>query len=171
MEKDRKIHTQGTGKEENKVENIQPTDNSTAATAGNAQADVNAQGDDMNAGNEVTADIPVSNTDTNTGNTNAFSNNNTVNDYANEADVNVGDIDLDHSPGATNQPNNPSNADLATDPHDLTDDRAAVARSVDEDAEKQTGRPTGAIYGSGGEVITAKGFNETNDGQDSESNQ
>lgn len=169
MERDRKIHTQGTGKDENKVENIRPNDGSAKGLDDLDYIGLAAQvqGEDMNEGNEVTADIPVGAADQKTGNTDALHNNNTTNDYANEVDVNAGGVALDKSPGATNQGNNPSNPDLATTPNnradnDLSDDREAVARSVDEDAEKQTGRPTGAIYGSGGEVIAAKGFDQDN---------
>ena len=52
---------------------------------------------------------------TKSGNGGDFSNNNTVNDYANEAEVNAGGLSIEESPGATNQPNNPSDADLADD--------------------------------------------------------
>jgi hypothetical protein len=35
-------------------------------------------------------------------------------------------------------------------------DQKAIIASVDADAEKQTGRPTGAIYGSGGDIIAVQ---------------
>jgi hypothetical protein len=52
---------------------------------------------------------------TKSGNGGDFSNNNTVNDYAHQAEVNTGGLSIEESPGATNRPNNPSNADLADD--------------------------------------------------------
>lgn len=150
MKKDRKIETQGTGKEENKVDNIRPD---TAATAerddtSNAGVAAQMQGEDMNEGNQVTEDKTVGDTDRDT--TGIFNNNNTTNNYEQEVDVNAGGVAIDKSPGATNKGNNPSNTDLATAALDY---REAVRSAVDEDAEKQTGRPTGAIYGSGGEII------------------
>lgn len=143
MKKDRKITTQGTGNDENKVA-VKPK-----KSARSKAADADNTGGSMNEGNRVTADIPADRTagDTSDG----LANNNTTNNYAQEVDVNTGDAPLEKSPGATNKENNPSNPDLAA-----TDDRVAVARSVDDDATKQTGRPTGAIYGSGGEIITVQ---------------
>ncbi len=168
MEKDRKIHNQGTGKEENRVENIMPDPQGNAGADDLAAAGVapEMQEDDMNTGNEVTADIPVGEANNSQGKTDALHNNNTTNDYLNEVDVNIGDVPLDKSPGATNQENNPSNASLTQADLDaapsreevVENSREAVARSVDEDAEKQTGRPTGAIYGSGGDIMAVKGF-------------
>ena len=92
---------------------------------------------------------------------------------AREADVHTGGPDINSAPGATNQGNNPSNAEAAAAPAgDLADDREAVARSVDADAEKETGKPTGAIYGSGGDIISAQGFDESaGDDTQSEQNQ
>ncbi len=165
MERDKKISSQGTGKDENKVENIMP---GTGAGAGpqdldNAGVAPEMLGADLNAGNEVTDDIPVDRGEINDDNkrkTDRLHNNNTTNDYLNEVDVNMGGVPIEQSPGATNEGNNPSDPDSAsarmnTD-NDLTDDREAIARSVDEDAEKQTGRPTGAIYGSGGDIISVQ---------------
>ncbi len=60
---------------------------------------------------------------TKSGNGGDFSNNNTVNDYAHEAEVNAGGLSIEESPGATNRPNNPSDADLATAPDGQTDDQ------------------------------------------------
>jgi hypothetical protein len=152
MKRDRKIHTQGTGKEENKVENIRPDQGASTGTDDMAHAGttVQAAGEDINAGNQVTEDKVVGGTERQD-DRDTFSNNNTTNNYAEEADVNTGGVALDKSPGATNKGNNPSNADLAASP---ADDSTSIARSVNEDAEKQTGRPTGAIYGSGGEIIS-----------------
>jgi hypothetical protein len=162
MERDRKITSQGSGKDENRVDNIMPDAGAAALPqdAANAGVSPDQQGAD---GNEVTADIPVDRGDINDDNkskTDRLHNNNTTNDYLNEVDVNMGGVPLEQSPGATNEGNNPSNPETAaarmnTD-NDRTDDREAVARMVDEDAEKQTGRPTGAIYGTGGDIISVQ---------------
>lgn len=176
MERDKKISSQGTGKDENKVENIMP---GAGAGAGpqdldNAGVAPEMRGADLNAGNEVTDDIPVDRGEINDDNkrkTDRLHNNNTTNDYLNEVDVNMGGVPIEQSPGATNEGNNPSDPDSAaarmnTDTN-LTDDREAIARSVDEDAEKQTGRPTGAIYGSGGDIISVQNPSSSADaGQD-----
>jgi hypothetical protein len=149
MKRDRKIQAQDTGKEENRVVNIRP-----GSGQANDTADVGIspqmQGEALNQGNQVTADIVVNDAEGDTGNTDAFHNNNTENNYAQEVDVNRGQVGLDQSPGATNIGNNPSNTDVAT----ALNDREAISRSVDEDAQKQTGRPTGAIYGSGGDIMS-----------------
>lgn len=105
------------------------------------------------------------------GNSGDFSNNNTVNDYAHQVDVNTGGVSIEESPGATNRPNNPSNPDLATAPGGQTDNQQAMAKAVDQNAEKETGRPTGAIYGSGGELISVQnprpaGSDDNADGAD-----
>ncbi len=115
MKRDRKINTQGTGKEENKVENIRPDQEATAGTDDMAGAGTAAlaQGEDMNEGNQVTEDKAAGGANSNEGNTDIFNNNNTTNNYAQEVDVNAGGIPLDKSPGATNKGDNPSNADLA----------------------------------------------------------
>jgi hypothetical protein len=149
MNRNRKINAQGSGKKENRVENIRPSADQAADIADVGIAP-QMQGKDLNEGNQVTADIAVNEADRNNGNTDAFHNNNTANNYAQEVDVNRGEVGLDQSPGATNVGNNPSNPDIAAP----LNDREAVSRSVDEDAEKQTGRPTGAIYGSGGDIMS-----------------
>lgn len=117
MKKDRKINKQGTGKEENRVDNIRPDQGETAGTDNMANIGVSAllQGDkDLNEGNQVTADKPVRKGGKTRGKTDALNNNNTTNNYKDEVDVNTGGVRLDKSPGATNKGNNPSNADLAT---------------------------------------------------------
>jgi hypothetical protein len=149
MNRNRKINAQGTGKEENRVDNIRPGSDQTADVA-DVGISPQMQGEDLYEGNKVTADKPVNEAEGNHGNTDAFHNNNTANNYAQEADVNRGEVGLEQSPGATNIGDNPSNPDAAAP---LTD-REALSRSVDEDAQKQTGRPTGAIYGSGGDIMT-----------------
>ncbi len=165
MERDRKITSQGSGKDENRVDNIMPDAGAAAlpVDAANAGVSPDQQGADLNAGNEVTADIPVDRgaiNDDNKSKTDRLHNNNTTNDYLNEVDVNMGGVPLEKSPGATNEGDNPSNPETAAArmnaDNDRTDDREAVARMVDEDAEKQTGRPTGAIYGSGGDIISVQ---------------
>lgn len=147
MKKDRKISTQGTGNDENKATTITPEKGAKAK----ANTGVSAQkpGGPVNEANQVTADIPA---DGGAGDSsNDLANTNTRNNDAQEVDVNTGGVSLERSSEATDKGNNVSNTDLAATP---TDNREAVARSVDDDATKQTGRPTGAIYGSGGDIIT-----------------
>lgn len=158
MQKNRKIRTQGTGKEENKVENIRP-DTGTASGSDdltNAGVAAQMQGEDMNAGNEVTADIPVNNTDGNTGKTDAFHNNNSTNNYAAEVDVNAGGVSLERSPGATNKGGNPSTGDTTKAAGNQKKDKKTTAKVAKEDPKKQTGKPAGATNGSGGESIAVK---------------
>ncbi len=70
-------------------------------------------------------------------------------------------MDINSAPSATNQRDNPSNAHAATLPDDSAADREAVNRAVEADAEKQTGRPTGAIYGGGGDIMAAQNFDNS----------
>ncbi len=150
MKRAKKIHTQGTGKEENRVDNILPDRGESALTDDQENVGASAQipGEAFNKGNQVLADIVVGKEGNS--NTDAFHNNNTTNTYAQEVDVNTGGVALEQSPGATNTGDNPSNTELAATPFE---DKEILSRWADEDAEKQTGRPTGAIYGSGGDSM------------------
>jgi hypothetical protein len=154
MQKNKKSRTQGTSNEENSADDIQPAAKKAPAKKNSTKAGATdqPQGKKSNEGNEVTASSPKAKSG-NKSKTSA-SRKNSTNKADAEVNVNAGGVPLEKSPGGTNVENNPSLPGAGG--RISNEDREAIIASVDADAEKQTGRPTGAIYGSGEDIISVQ---------------
>jgi hypothetical protein len=134
MERDRKITNQGTGKDENRVDNIMPDTWGSRPAAGRHQCwrfsrHARRRPERRQRSDRRHSRRPGAINDDSKSKTDRLHNNNTTNDYLNEVDVNMGGVPLEKSPGATNEGNNPSNPETAAarmnTANDLTDDREA----------------------------------------------
>jgi hypothetical protein len=160
MQKNRKTRTQSTGNNENSVEDIKSETGQTSGKDDSANTGVAApkKGKKTNAGNEIKADIQEVKNETKSKKSASRSKKST-NTNAGTIDVGNGQIDvgsgqIENSPGYTNVETSPGLPDAFGNL--ATADREAIIASVDADAERQTGRPTGAIYGSGGDIISVQ---------------
>jgi hypothetical protein len=142
MQKNKTSRNQGTGKKENSADDIRSDSGQTSGTGDSASASVTAQkrGKKTKEGNEVKADNSKAKNETKSTTS------------ASRSKKSTNPKPVDKFSDNTNMENTPGLPDAGGNL--ATADREAIIASVD--AERQTGRPTGAMYGSGGDIIAVQ---------------
>ncbi|QHT71127.1 DUF2934 domain-containing protein [Rhodocytophaga rosea] len=153
MQKNKKNSTSGTDTNENKADGIKSENGQTAIKSDSANTGVTAkkQSKQKKEGNDAAVDQPKAKS----GQKSKVSASTTKDTAMKAVDkANAGDVPAKKSSGGASKKTKPGKVD--TTGRDITADREAIIASVDAEAEKQTGRPTGAIYGSGGDIIAVQ---------------